>query len=645
MRVRDLLSRLALCAAAWSAGAAGVSAQGAPGAPATPPTLGDLPVVGGSPAVEVPVIVENIWVFHVTTKGRVVYDGPIQGYFGNRDGGVRVCNSQVTRSAFPFDTVSGGFPTTAQAGFETGTYMGASFTNPNSDFPLKVNNLESFWVKPNANSDVTVQWQIDVWQSNPTGTIGTAPNGSYASDGSIVPHMRIPPGTNAAKLIVSVDPSDPDQIILPGIAGGPNDPVTWSFSFKANLMNQGGSPCLSAPPQNNNAFPTTDNAVSGGAPQNGLSFPAFNWLRSVGGSLCLCAVNSWVNFATLQTFCRPNGDWNIRANVSTVGCTGGATGACCLSSTQCQIDNAINCQNIGGEYKGDGTTCQTASCSGACCINGNCSIQTAAGCQTNGGTYKGDGSTCAGSPCQTTRACCIPSTGQCVDLDATTCAAVGGVAGGAGTTCATFTCSFNGACCLPNSTCASLNQADCQGQGGSFKGAGTTCGTVSCNTPPAAFSLTTPADNALIASVPVPSSRTPTFNWNASSGTPTPTYTIQIASDSGFTNIVASAAGLTSTSWTSTTSLNYASKYFWRVTASNAAGNTVSTPGSRLFGVKCQADVDNNGSVGANDLSILLSAFGGGFGGPADLDGAGGVGANDLSLLLSSFGACTITLP
>ncbi|MBI1304040.1 MAG: hypothetical protein GC172_09670 [Phycisphaera sp.] len=48
------------------------------------------------------------------------------------------------------------------------------------------------------------------------------------------------------------------------------------------------------------------------------------------------------------------------------------------------------------------------------------------------------------------------------------------------------------------------------------------------------------------------------------------------------------------------------------------------------------ADLDCSGSVGAQDLAILLGAWGGG--GPADLDGNGTVGASDLAVLLGAWG-------
>ena len=62
---------------------------------------------------------------------------------------------------------------------------------------------------------------------------------------------------------------------------------------------------------------------------------------------------------------------------------------------------------------------------------------------------------------------------------------------------------------------------------------------------------------------------TPTFTWNAAAGAAT--YSIQVATDAGFTNVVASASGLTGTTW-SGASLNTNTMYYWRVQATNACG-------------------------------------------------------------------------
>ncbi len=80
---------------------------------------------------------------------------------------------------------------------------------------------------------------------------------------------------------------------------------------------------------------------------------------------------------------------------------------------------------------------------------------------------------------------------------------------------------------------------------------------------PGAPVLTAPANGALN----VPAS--PTFTWNAASGAAT--YAIQVATDAGFSNIVASASGLTGATWNGAT-LNTSTTYYWRVQATNACG-------------------------------------------------------------------------
>ncbi|HSN73788.1 MAG TPA: hypothetical protein VL334_01710, partial [Anaerolineae bacterium] len=81
---------------------------------------------------------------------------------------------------------------------------------------------------------------------------------------------------------------------------------------------------------------------------------------------------------------------------------------------------------------------------------------------------------------------------------------------------------------------------------------------------PAAPTLLLPANNAL--NVPA----TPTFTWNAAPGAAS--YSIQVATDMAFTNIVASASGLATPTWTSNVALNTSTPHYWRVWASNACG-------------------------------------------------------------------------
>jgi hypothetical protein len=81
---------------------------------------------------------------------------------------------------------------------------------------------------------------------------------------------------------------------------------------------------------------------------------------------------------------------------------------------------------------------------------------------------------------------------------------------------------------------------------------------------PSAVNLLTPADAA--GNTPVQ----PTFTWQAVSAGGT--YTIEVASDAGFSNIIETASGLTGTTYTLNATLNTSSTYYWRVRAGNACG-------------------------------------------------------------------------
>jgi hypothetical protein len=83
-------------------------------------------------------------------------------------------------------------------------------------------------------------------------------------------------------------------------------------------------------------------------------------------------------------------------------------------------------------------------------------------------------------------------------------------------------------------------------------------------TAPGTPTLLTPTNGAL--NVPA----MPTFTWNATSGAGS--YSIQVATDSGFNNIVASASGLIDPTWTANVALNTSTTHYWRVQANNACG-------------------------------------------------------------------------
>ena len=84
---------------------------------------------------------------------------------------------------------------------------------------------------------------------------------------------------------------------------------------------------------------------------------------------------------------------------------------------------------------------------------------------------------------------------------------------------------------------------------------------------PGAPALTAPANGAANVAT------TPTFTWNAVAQAAS--YSIQVATDAGFSNVVASANGLTAPTWTSNVALNTSTTYYWRVWASNTCGTGV----------------------------------------------------------------------
>ena len=84
---------------------------------------------------------------------------------------------------------------------------------------------------------------------------------------------------------------------------------------------------------------------------------------------------------------------------------------------------------------------------------------------------------------------------------------------------------------------------------------------------PGAPALTSPANGAVSVST------APTFTWGAVAGASS--YAIQVATDAAFTNVVASATGLSTTTWPSNVALAPSTEYFWRVRANNVCGDGV----------------------------------------------------------------------
>jgi len=85
---------------------------------------------------------------------------------------------------------------------------------------------------------------------------------------------------------------------------------------------------------------------------------------------------------------------------------------------------------------------------------------------------------------------------------------------------------------------------------------------------PAGMTLTAPVDTASGVGM------MPTFSWTAAAEANS--YTLEIATDPAFSNIVQSLPGLETTTATANSPLNPNSTYYWRVTAENTCGNQAS---------------------------------------------------------------------
>ncbi|MDX2146195.1 MAG: hypothetical protein SFZ23_01635 [Planctomycetota bacterium] len=420
---------------------------------------------------------------HVTSLGRIVEDrvvpldqqtgqqegqqegeGHPPGPGGGPGGGSLGPGCQQVSTHTDANFTGGSFR--LQAGMGEGEAFAATYSVPAGQFPIKLDLAEVIFGTSGATVPTTTQWSFSVWSGNPqTGQLID----EVVADDVILPYVRLGVGTNGTLLQFSVDPNDPDQIIIPAPADGSN---TFTISFKiVNHNNQTSNPCVVAPPSQSNAFMATD--------VSGLAQPANNWLLGLNCGPFGCPANGgWSRFSNLASFCRPTGDWVARATWSPVTCVD--AGACCLPNGTCQILSSSDCQTQGGTYRGSGTECATANCptpTGACCFsNGFCIVLTEANCVGSQGTWLGANTQCGANNTCPTGACCLP-TGSCVSgVTQAQCQAQGGAFRGVGTNCSTPCPQPTGACCLSNGFCLVLTEADCQGiPGSTWGGALTTC--------------------------------------------------------------------------------------------------------------------------------------------------------------------------
>jgi hypothetical protein len=424
--------------------------------------------VEGSPTrrIELPVQIDNITNLRVTSLGRVNESASPYA--------PRACN--VTSSLT--DANFGGGSFTAQAGMGEGESFAATYVVPAAEWPIKIDLAEVLFVTSNATVATTTRWSIAFYQGNPqTGTQVF----SEASDDVILPYVRIPAGTRGVNLQFSIDPQDPDQIIIQN-NGSNQFSIEWSID---RHNQQTANPCVSEPPSCCNAFMATD--VSG--LQNG----AANWLFGLNCGIFGCPPNGgWSRFNNLNILCRPTGDVVTRVTWSSVSCQPGL-GACCLEDGSCIQTGENECFDQNGVWRGEFSGCAAANCpapTGACCLsNGNCLVLTPANCTVVGGTYLGNDSVCgAGSTCPL-GACCLPN-GTCASgLTEVACATQNGSFRGVGSSCVGSTCP-TGRCCLPSGECQIATQVQCTFNNGIWGGANTTCGTA-CPQPTGACCLPT----------------------------------------------------------------------------------------------------------------------------------------------------------
>jgi hypothetical protein len=397
----------------------------------------------------VPVAVPAVGSLAVSRLGVLPPGGP---------GGADACETVATHTDASFT----GGSYIIQQGFSEGEWEVCTYTLPASAFPIKFKQLEAIFAQQTSVNTET-QWSVAVWQGVPNSGVQLL---LESSDDLVLPHLRIPAGTNGVNLAFAIDASEPQLII--------SDDGTHRFSvgYRIDRHNSPPPPC-GTPAGNANAFPATDTS--------GLSQPAGNWLFAI--TCPLACPGGWSTFGNLLSVCRPSGDWVMRATWESVNCTAGV-GACCLPNGTCQVISQSVCATSNGVYRGDGVECANANCAeptGACCFSGNCLNLTSGDCTSAGGVWQGAGSACATGNICPLGACCLPN-GTCItDVTSGQCTGQGGTFRGVGSTCATSCPQPTGACCLSSGGCLLLTQVDCGIiPNSSWAGALTTCGGSTC---------------------------------------------------------------------------------------------------------------------------------------------------------------------
>ena len=357
-----------------------------------------------------------------------------------------------------------------QAGFAETEIAATSFLLEPSDFPLRVDLMEMIFATRSSTVQTTTHWSVMVWEGTPdNGTLVA----TFSSDGVLLPHIVLPPGDNGVNVAVSVDPGDPDQIIVTD-----DGSHTFSFGYRIDQHEgQVGSGCdLGDLPTCCNAFPVVD--------VSGLSSFTGNWLMGINCGPLGCPDNGgWANFQQLPggpgQLCTPRGDWVMRVSWTALDCSG-EPGACCLADGSCLDVTPDDCEFLQGGFEGQGSSCAATTCpeaDQACCfVNGSCLDLPPSSCEPAGGFPQGLNSICGQTECFASGACCLPD-GTCADdMSPENCVAKDGLYQGSDTSCGGVECPDPlGACCFPTDFCLVLTEDECSSVGADWSGAQTDC--------------------------------------------------------------------------------------------------------------------------------------------------------------------------
>ena len=134
------------------------------------------------------------------------------------------------------DADFGGGQYTVQAGFAEQEVAAASWTLDPAVFPIRLDVAEMVFATSNANVTTTTEWTFFVWSGTPASGNVVA---QYSSDGELLPHIVLQPGTTGVNVQVLVDPDDPEQIII-------NDNGDATFSIGSALTDTTTRPATHA---------------------------------------------------------------------------------------------------------------------------------------------------------------------------------------------------------------------------------------------------------------------------------------------------------------------------------------------------------------------------------------------------------------